>query len=67
MAAGGVTIKSTVLSVFSVVRMSHPAAGGIYQPNIRDLCVLRVLCVKPYSVLITFVDSAFLKLRVFKR
>jgi hypothetical protein len=29
MAAGGVTVKSTVFSVFSVVRMIHMAAGGV--------------------------------------
>ena len=31
------------------------------KPSLCDLCDLQVLCVKPYSALISFVDSAFFK------
>ena len=55
-------IESPCYTMLKQKKHGHSAAGGISKTSLCDLCDLQVLCVKPYSALIIFVDSVFLKL-----
>ena len=65
MAARGLYKVYPSLSIFCARFIRPPEA--ITKISLRDPCDLQVLCAKPYSALINFMDSAFLKKRrVFK-